>query len=174
MKRILEIAGREAHWKQPHALAPEYELRAGDDVAATLVFRSTFGSLATGTSADGCWTFKRLGFVSTSVTVRACGSETDLAVFRNNTWTGGGTLEFLDGRTLRANTNFWMTRYQLTTDTEAPLIAFSRIGGLLHVSCAVEVHDAARSMPELPWLVMLGWYLAIMMHRDAAVVAAGT
>jgi hypothetical protein len=172
MKRILEIAGHESHWKQPRALLPEYELRADGELAATLVFRSTFGSFATGTSADGCWTFKRLGFVATTVTIRAEGSETDLAVFRNNTWTGGGTLEFPDGRRLRANTNFWTTRYQLSTEAEAPLITFSRIGGLLHVSCAVEVHDAARAMPELPWLVMLGWYLAIMMHRDAAVVAA--
>jgi hypothetical protein len=21
-------------------------------------------------------------------------------------------------------------------------------------------------MPELPWLMMLGWYLVVMMHRD--------
>ena len=24
----------------------------------------------------------------------------------------------------------------------------------------------AQDMPELPWLMMLGWYLAVMMHRD--------
>jgi len=27
-------------------------------------------------------------------------------------------------------------------------------------------------MRELPWLVILGWYLTVMMHRDSAVAVA--
>jgi hypothetical protein len=36
----------------------------------------------------------------------------------------------------------------------------------------MQILPAAGTMPELPWLTMLGWYLAVMMHRDdsAAVV----
>ena len=45
----------------------EYELRAGDMLAATLRFRSSFGSFATAEDGDGCWTFKRVGFWQTSV-----------------------------------------------------------------------------------------------------------
>jgi hypothetical protein len=81
---------------QPHALKREFELRAGEATIASLEFRSTFGSLASAESGDGSWTFKRVGFWRSHVTVRESGSETDLAVFRNNTWSAGGTLELAE------------------------------------------------------------------------------
>jgi hypothetical protein len=157
-------------WVQPRALQPTYELRAGEQVAATLVFCSAFSSLATGESADGCWTFKRLGFVKT--TVRTRGSKTDIALLRNSCWGSGGWLEMSDGRRFPARTNVWATRYQLLTEAGGPLVTFSHIGGLLRLSGNVVVHEAARSMPELPWLVLLGWYQAVLMYRDSAVAVA--
>lgn len=57
MKRMADLAGRELRWVKSDG----YELRDGDTVAATLRFRSMWGSLATAESADGCWTFKRVG-----------------------------------------------------------------------------------------------------------------
>lgn len=171
MKRMRDVAGGPLRWVQPGTWTSAYELHAGDDKVATLAFRSAFGSLATGESADGSWTFKRIGFLSTRVTVRRSGGDTDLAVFHNNTWSGGGTLELPDGRKYRANINFWATQYELRTESDSPLITFRRVGGLFHLSSAVEVHDAAKALAELPWLVMLGWYLAVMLHRDVTVIA---
>ncbi|HYM81602.1 MAG TPA: hypothetical protein VEY91_09350, partial [Candidatus Limnocylindria bacterium] len=102
MRKIGDVVDRPLKWSQPSALSMQYELRAGDELAATLRFRSMFGSFATGESADGCWTFKRVGFWQTRATIRACDSETEIAAFRNNTWSGGGTLELADGQTIRA------------------------------------------------------------------------
>ena len=170
--RIRDVADRPLRWTQPRTFAQDYELRAGDIPIGTLVFGSAFGSRATGESGDGCWTFKRVGFIAMHVTIRACGSEQDLAVFRNNTWSGGGMLELPDGRTYRANSNFWQTRYAMETEAGLPLITLSRVGGLLHLSSDVEIHLAARSFAELPWLVMLGWYLTVMQHRDGAVAVS--
>jgi hypothetical protein len=79
MRKIAEAIGQEAQWAQPSTWQQEYELRVGDDVAATLRFRSGFGSMAAGESADGRWTFKRVGFWHPQVTVRAHGAETDNA-----------------------------------------------------------------------------------------------
>jgi len=39
-----------------------YELRSGSEILARLEFRNMFGTFATAESADGCWTFKRVGF----------------------------------------------------------------------------------------------------------------
>ena len=55
-------SGQTLKWLQPNWLKMEYELHAGEEVVATLRFRSSFGTLATAQSADGCWTFKRVGF----------------------------------------------------------------------------------------------------------------
>jgi hypothetical protein len=167
-----DAAGRDLRWVQPRYFRPIYELRAGEQVLATLAFRNSFGSAATGESADGCWNFKRIGFLGTQVTIRACGSESDIALFRNSTWGSGGSLEMPDGRKLPANINFSATRYQLMAQPGVPVLTFNRIGGLLRLSGDVLVHDTARVMPELPWLVILGWYLTVMMHRDSAVAVA--
>ena len=105
------------------------------------------------------------------MTVRECQAQDDLAIFRNNTWAGGGTLEFPDGRRYAANSNLWQTRYDIRTTDEEPIVTFDRIRGVLHLGSEVMVHPQARSVRELPWLVMLGWYLTVMQHGDAAVVA---
>lgn len=172
MLKLAEWSGHPLKWIQPHAMNMEYELRSGDAVAAALNFRSAWGSLATATSGDGTWTFKRVGFWQTRVTVRAENSDRDLAVFRNATWSGGGTLELPDGRKFLANTNFWSTRYEFKTEAGEPLISFVKIGGLLHMSAEVEIHPAAFQIPETTWMVMLGWYLAVMMFMDSAAATA--
>jgi hypothetical protein len=148
-----------------------YELLAGNELAATLRFRSSFGSLATGESPDGCWTFKRAGFFQTRVTIRVCGEEADIAVFRNNTWSGGGTLELPDGRELLATTNLWQTNLEFKSEPEATLLRF-KSSGLIHLSATVEIQQQAIALGELPWMVMLGWYLIVMMNQDAAAAAA--
>jgi hypothetical protein len=172
--KIAELTGQALKWVQPNAFKMEYELRAEDVVAATLRFRSSFGSFATAESADGSWTFKRVGFWQTKVTVRASGVDADLAVFKNNTWSGGGTLELPDGRKYPASTNFWATQFEFKTEAGEALISYRSIGGMLHMSSAVEIHPLAKDLAELPWMVPLGWYLTVMMHMDSAAVVAAT
>jgi hypothetical protein len=172
MKKIAELIGRELEWVQPSAWKMEYELRAGDELIATLRFRSSFGSFATAESADGCWTFKRVGFWQTRVTIRGCGSEMDIAMFMNNTWSGGGALELPDGRKVLATTNLWQTNFEFRTEAGEALVRL-KTGGLVHLSAAVEIQPSAAGMPELPWVVMFGWYLTVMMYMDTA-SSAGT
>ncbi len=171
MMKLAELIGQELKWVQPNILKMEYQLHAGDTVAATLDFLSSFGSFATATSADGSWVFKRVGFWQNRVTVRVSGEEANLAVFKNNTWSEGGTLELPDGRKYPANTNFWATHYEFKTETGEVLVNYRKIGGLFHMSAAVEIYPAAKDIAEMPWMVMLGWYLAVMMHRDSAAAA---
>jgi hypothetical protein len=170
VKKIAEVIGRELEWVQPSAWKMEYELHAGDELIATLRFRSSFGSFATTESADGCWTFKRVGFWQTRVTIRGCGSETDIATFKNNTWSGGGTLELPDGREILATTNLWRTNFEFKTEAGATLVRF-KTGGLVHLSATVEIQPDAAGVPELPWVVMFGLYLAVMMSSDTASTA---
>lgn len=171
MRKIAELVGQKLEWVQPGVFKMHYELRADDELAATLRFRSSFGSFATGESADGCWTFKRIGFWQTRVTIRACGDDVDIATFKNNTWSGGGTLELSDGRKFLATTNFWQTNLEFQEESGSTLIKF-KTGGLLHPSATVHVEPNTVSLPELPWVVILGWYLTVMMHMDSAAAVA--
>lgn len=172
MLKVTELVGQELRWTQPHALKMEYELRARDVTAATLRFRSSFGSFATAASGDGIWTFKRIGFWRTKATVREAGAQADLAVFKNQTWSGGGTLELPDGRKYPANTNFWSTQYEFRRETGEPLISYKHVAGVLHLSSRVEIPRLTKELAEMPWLVSLGWYLTIMLDVDMAAAGA--
>jgi len=173
VKRLGELVGRELNWVHPDWRRMEYELQDGTECAATLRFRTTWGTHATAESGDGCWTFKRVGFLQTRATIRACGADDELASFRNNAWKGGGILELPDGRRYPANTNFWMTSFDFTTEAGDPLVTYRRIGGLLQLSSAMEIQPAAVSVGEFPWIAMLGWYLAVQLHRDSALAGTG-
>jgi hypothetical protein len=176
MRKIIELVDQQIEWVQPRALKMHYELRASDELVANLRFRSSLGSFATGESADGCWTFKRVGFWQTRVTVRLCGGESDIGSFKNNTWSGGGTLELSDGQVFPATTNLWQTKLEFQNESNNTLIQF-KSGGLLHQSAKVEIQPRAVGIPELPLFMILGWYLIVMMSADSAIagsIAAST
>lgn len=173
MPTLHEMIGIGLRWEQPSATKMEYELRAEQTTLATLRFRSSFGSLATAESAEGCWTFKRVGFWRPKVTVRVCEQPTDLATFVNNTWTGGGTLTLGSGQTVLASTNMWATQYALKTSADAPLVHY-KMHGMLRLSADVTIAPAAAGLPELAWLVPFGWYLALLMAMDSSGSVAAT
>jgi hypothetical protein len=166
MKRMAEVADRGLVWVQPSVMKDAYELRAGDEVVATLVFRRS--TLATAETGDRSWTFKREGFWRPQVTVRAADSEQNEAIFRPG-WAGGGTLELGGGRTLRLGAaNFWHTQWDWQLPDGSTAVHFKSRSGFLKSGAEVQIEDGARHLPELPLLVVLGWYLLVLFARDAA------
>jgi hypothetical protein len=171
MQKIVSSIGQPLEWQQPNLFKMEYELKSGDSLLATLRFRSTWGTFATAETADGCWTFKRVGFWQTRVTIHSCNSEDEIAAFKNNTWSDGGSLLFPDTRKYLANTNFWQTQLEFKTENGEPLIQFKNVG-FVHPSAKVIIHESAKTIPELSWIVSLGWYLIIMMQNDSSAAAS--
>jgi hypothetical protein len=169
VRPISEIAGQELLWVQPAAFSRDHELRAGDDVVATLRFQR--GSLADAEAAGGHWTFKRQGFWQPRVTVRTAGSDADLAVFHPR-WVGGGALEFPDGHAVRlSSANLWQSEW-LWQDNEKPLIRFKGRHGLIKARGAVEIQPEAVALPDLAMLVLLGWYLILLHAEDSAAASS--
>jgi hypothetical protein len=171
MRKIPEYSRQLMKWVQRNMLKMTYELISSDELIATLTFRGIGGTFATAESEDGCWTFKRVGFWQNKATIRTFESDNNLAVFNNNTWKSGGTLEFTNGNKYKATNNFWMTKYEFQKDTGEPLIRF-KYGGIFHLSSEVEILPEAGALPELPVLVMFGWYLAVMLYMDTSSAAA--
>jgi hypothetical protein len=170
VRPISETGAEELLWIQPAARKREHELRAGEDVVATLRFQR--GSLADAEAEGHHWTFKRQGFWQPRVTVRVLGSDADVAVFRPH-WAGGGTLELADGRTtLLRSANFWQSEW-VWQEKDQPLILFKGRHGLVKARGAVEILPGAAGRPDVPLLVLLGWYL-ILLHADDASAAGSS
>jgi hypothetical protein len=165
---ISTVADQELLWIQPAARKREHELRAGDDVVATLRFQRR--TLADAESGGEHWTFKRQGFWNPRVTVRVAGSEADIATFQPR-WTGGGTLELADGKTLKlSSANFWQSEW-VWLDNDTPVVRFKGRHGLVKAKGAVDIEAGAAGRPDLALLLLLGWYL-ILLHADDAAVAS--
>ena len=166
MRRIAELIGWDLKWVQPTPFRPEYELRAGDELVALLRVSGLFRDQAAAESADGCWTFERVGFWRNKVRIRA--PEDDVAVFKLSRWgDGSGVLQLPDGRKLSATTNFWRTQYQFRSEAREPLLRLSS-SGVLRQNAKVDIHTRTAEMPELAWLVMLGLFLMVIAKADAA------
>jgi hypothetical protein len=172
VRTIADVADQELVWVQPARLKQTFELRAGDEVMATLQFQRA--SLAAGEMSDHKWTFKREGFWHPQVTVRVAGSDTNVAVFKP-AWTGGGTLELPQGRLLRFGAaNFWHSQWDWSDPAGNPLVHFKSHAGLLKTEGEVGIEAGAAALPEQTLLVVLGWYLLILFARDSAAAAGAS
>ncbi|HEY2930218.1 MAG TPA: hypothetical protein VGK99_00600 [Acidobacteriota bacterium] len=168
MKTLERTNREELTWIQPAARRREFELRAGDDLVATLKWEKTRGSVARGESAAGAWTFKRAGFLRPLITVRTPGSETEIAVFQPN-WNSQGTLDLGPGGRFRwTRTNFWRSHWAFTRESGNTLIHFRPQFGFLKQAAGISLQEEAISLPDLYLLLILGWYLMILTSDDAA------
>lgn len=179
MKPVGQTLGKDLFWAFAPGSTDAYELRDGDEVAGNLSLLSTTGLLVEGICAEGRWTFKRVGFFSTHITVRATGIGENLAVF-TPTVGGGGTLSFAGGPTFRwtpqsaveagwdfvAEDGFVVVSVGPTTENTP--VDTARIEGRTAVSLA------AAGVHQLPVLVLLAWYLYVINVRDTARAAAIT
>lgn len=170
MRRLADFAGKELKWSQPIALRMEYELRAGDELAALLRFPSSFSSYAKAEGADGCWTFERVGFWRNKTVVRTCKDNNIVALFKESRWSNGGTIELHSGQKYQTRANRWNTDYEILNEKGEQVLRLSS-GGVVRLSAAMIVSPGAARLPEVSWMVMLCFYQLIMMEVDESVAA---
>ena len=200
MRLIQEAADQELVWQQPTAMKEHYELRAGDEVLATLQWhRSWSSTLVTARTAEEAWTFKRSGFWQQRIGVRLLDSEREVATFKPD-WAGNGVLTIEGGRTFRwVGKGFWgLEKLWQEREDAPPLIGFKHLGALKTAARVVlsptaaalpettqlddlyrplapdEMGPLSESLAELPLLVTLGFYLMVLEVMDAAAAAATT
>jgi hypothetical protein len=169
MITLREASGQDLVWVHPNPVTLAFELRSGSEVVATLHFAQRFSSDATGEAEGNRWTFAWEGIVRPRVRVRLAGAQSDVATVLLPLlgWSGRPWLvRFTDGRTFRWAPSGWTDfEYVLTGADGAALLRFkrpffqpgwSRKGKKDRL---LEIAPVARSLPELPLLVMLGRYL---------------
>jgi hypothetical protein len=153
---LAELAGQELIWVQPKVSKPDYELRAAGTVVASLRGRC-------GESEHQSWTFKLEGWFRRRVTVHAPNSFAAAAAFR---WRReeGGTLELPEGRLLHFGVakNSSPARFDWLESDGTPLVHFQTRAGFDASEALVEIEPEAAGLLELPLLVVLGEYLAVL------------
>ena len=150
---ISDLSGTSLEWKRDRALNRAHVLSSQGGLVGRLSFAGMCGSLATGETAHGAWTFKREGFLHPRVTIRRAGSDVTIGVLAV-TGSGRGTLTLPGGEEYRLTTSGWSrSRWSFERGAEA-VVRFERISG----GAAVTIANRAAS-PDA---------------EDAAVIAATT
>ena len=161
--KLNELIDQPLKWVQPRAFKLEYELHARDTIVATLRYPRFFDTFATAECAGGTCTFQGGDFRQPIVSIRANQAETNVAVFRTNMWTTSGILELPDGRKYLASiAGYKANRYDIRTEAGQMLVSYRNIWGILHVGGETQIYRTAEGLIELPWIVMLGWHLALV------------
>jgi len=163
--RLDGFVGQQLRWIQTVSGVNDYELYAGDELVATLHFPPTWGvkrSAATGETVDGCWTFKSAW--GGDAAIYAYGTENEVGRFRCDK-ENAGVLELPDRRKLLLLpiTN-WMSRpsiREFQNESGVTLVRLTSTPGWTRRSGTVLIQPNAANLPELPWVVMLMWYLAM-------------
>jgi hypothetical protein len=159
------VSGPTLRWVQPSIWKLNYQLVRGHEVIASLRFKSSLSHQATVENADGCWTFDRSGFLRPRISVRLCGSGTEIASFRYEGWKGGGTLEFQNRPRMVVTGNLWQTHLEFREASGESFMRF-KYDSLWCTSATVGIPPSALSEPEMSWIVALGWYLMMMTQKD--------
>jgi hypothetical protein len=171
MKNIRSVVDHELNWSQQSAFKSEFELRFGGELVATLRLPRRIGTIGVAESGDGSWTFERTGFWKMKTVVKASGSTEELGSYTNNAWKPGGVLQLTDGKKFTFWRSGWKGISEFRTEEGEPLFQ-NRYRASFRVSASVRINRRALRIHELPWMVLLGFYVGVMARRDAAKHAA--
>lgn len=164
MRTIESVIGRDLRWVQTSIFKQEFELRNMNTVVAKLSLPHIFSEGARAESADGCWKFTRKGFWKTTIAVSTCEDETPIVSFEGRRWGKKFSLQLPGGEILLLATDFWGWSFKLQTET-GELITEVKRKGFFSGEYIVDLRRRGNSYKELPWLVMLIWYVMILERR---------
>ncbi|MGI8554359.1 MAG: hypothetical protein ACR2PL_26770 [Dehalococcoidia bacterium] len=161
MRRIGESAKADLSWVQVHWGVGQdaYELRSGDEVLGTVRYNGLFTAGADAEAATGRWIFSPDGISRQRTLIYAEGSDRAVAIYSNSALRGQlrGVLRFNDRSEfswLRRGT--WAPIWEFATTRGETILSITE---KIELGACVEIREKAHSLPELPLLVLLGWYL---------------
>jgi hypothetical protein len=170
LKSIRESIGREMRWRRTRFLPPAFEMRVGDETAATLEWPKILSRSALAAAAEGRWRFRRGSAFSWTVTIEDAESGTQLGSYSPGPLRGLLRLE--DGRAFRIGRDSLFGRLKVGRENAGELLSFSRrpaFGG----GASLRVEASASGERDLGLLVTFAFFLLTLRRRRAAAASAG-
>lgn len=177
MKSLTDLQETTLLWQQTKTMQRSFVLTQGQDIYATLDFNSPFGTLAVAESAEGIWTYKRMGAFRPRISIRIKDIEQDIAIYTPKLW-ADGTLEFKEKDILLWNhLSLWHNEWAFSTREGKVLLTFrpaprESLSDLFKFQLTVQIQDKVPHQEKLPILLTLGMYLMILQHQDSQIMTS--
>ena len=167
MKPFADSFDREWIWRRPRMWRRQYELRARGELIGRLEARSMLGGSMWGETAAGVWRVRHVGLLRGRSLVTAEGGTEPAAEFRPR-WFGAGDVVTAGGQSFRWHrADFWGLHWEMVGSSGLAHLGFARSPAFLSLDTTVRVSATAQRDPELEPLVLLGYYLLLLMVRQA-------
>jgi len=174
MKSLHDANETNLKWVQTGNLETQLQVADGSSVAS-LAWAKRGGTLATGASADGSWTLKRVGFWRPRVTVRESGTDIDFASYVMN-WSANGVIEIpSEGQVYSfRRSSMWKSEWVLSQGDQKILTIFPDFGWK-KIGAEIEIERSVfSSVRNLSLMAIITWYVIILMTYDEAGSSAAT
>jgi hypothetical protein len=155
-------------WHQPKRFKRFFTLEAGDARYGTLYWEKPWGFTARASTTDGQWEFDHKGFLQSRIPVRDGGSKAEVGLFLTRRYGGLLTLSEKESYLWKLN---GMLRAESTwvTMQGIPLLRCTPRHWSTTKASLVLAPEAL-TLPDLPLLVVLDWYIRLMMFAFAGTV----
>jgi hypothetical protein len=168
-----KLFGREIVWRRPSWMRREYVMLVDDEPSASLAFTQWFSREAVAQGMGTHFKFNRKGFFRLATTAENVDVQEETAPFRY-AWHGGGKLTLDDGETLTYRHATWRNASHWETSAGQRLITFAHVytwASWWRFDVRVTLEAAAADYPELPFLILMGFYLRVLYEEDTSAAA---
>jgi len=156
------------NWIQPSSFERRFELHSEKGVFGKLYFETVdtaSGSLTSTDQTTESWTFKRVGLLNSHITIRAAGTNDNVAIYRSKLF-GDGWIEFTKGSKFHWKSISGIgSKWGFANEQEEILLAMkSKWYSPLKIQASIEIEPKGQGLDELPLLLISGWYLMVCSH----------
>jgi hypothetical protein len=174
MGTLQQYTGQELIWESSHTAKRTYELRAGEQMLATLTQPSTWNQRRTGSSDEGAFTFARVGVLRQRIVITDAASGAEVANMPPSGRGRDSIITLPDGHTyFWRKSNTWGTKWTWLDSAGQPLMSLKQTGGFT-IRCAVTIEPTAATEPHLALLAQLGWFQMLLAQADIVAASAAT
>lgn len=166
MKPIRSQVGRDLRWHRTRLFPTTYELRAGDEVVATLASRGWFHRNAEITVAEDRWLIRPPAFFSRSLLIERLADGQPVATYVGRF--RGGDLTFASGeRYTLSRQGLLPLAIRVQNETGSTILATHWKWPSFRTAGRVEIEGAGASDPHLGLLVALAFQVLLLRRRRA-------
>ncbi len=153
--------------QRPSVWKNRYELRAGEEIVATLGFPNVFNQELKVEENGECWVYRQKGIFKRVVLVRECSADKPFVTIPLEQSRGVYKLKLPHYRSVRLKVNIWKSEYILTTTMNAVLCTL-KLNQFPRFTGDITVARDGEALNEHPWLLYLVLFVALTNQQHKA------